>query len=173
MIRLRRTAALLLWATALVAASRYVFEPLRCNRVEARVIRSTEKLNRENPPPEFTAPRARQNLESIAPCVYCSVDASRYMVAAANLRFLNRNAEAASMYQTALLYDQRPELYLNLGLTLIDLQRDSEALPLLIKACTFNPELEAQISLHHDEVREAVDSLYLRLVREEKEKRTQ
>lgn len=166
----RWIAAIAVWSAIGYAAVRYVVIPIRCNRSEAFVQKSTVELAKRDPEAFVLAPLARNNLQMLSACLECPDQVNRSMMIAMNLRFLGRLEEAASVYAATLRYERRPELFLQYGLTLVALHRDEEGVRMLITACTYNPDYEADVILHHDEVKFAVDSLFLRLVKEAKER---
>lgn len=64
-----------------------------------------------------------------------------YMLLALNLRIQQRNEEAIEAYDGALRYDQRPEIYYERGLTLLEAGRQAEAIRDLVTACRFDATL--------------------------------
>jgi tetratricopeptide (TPR) repeat protein len=74
-----------------------------------------------------------------------------------NLRLLFRHDEAVRVYREALDYDRRPELYLNLGMALVEAGRTEEAMEPLVLAGVFEPMYIPQI--YPDEIRMRVDDI--------------
>jgi tetratricopeptide (TPR) repeat protein len=112
---LRRIAAVAVilvagWFIYRVSYLRYV-----CHATEVRIQQATGDLIGQ-PQSALTRITARQQVEEIRTCVdRFPWIVNLYMIEAANLRLLGREAEAISAYETALRYDRRPEIYLNLG----------------------------------------------------------
>lgn len=94
----------------------YRFSYLRyvCHATEVRIQQETSEQIRQRPP--LSRIEARRQVEEIRSCVdRFPWIVNLYMVEAANLRMIGRDAEAISAYEAALRYDRRPEIYLNLG----------------------------------------------------------
>lgn len=111
----RKLAALGIAAAALAAMHRLVYLPWRCNVIKGIVGRSTNRLALEAN--SFRVrPAAERNVAMIERCLdICRTDVYFPALSASNLMILGRAAAAAAMYERALRYDQRPELYLALS----------------------------------------------------------
>ena len=113
--------------------------------------------------------RGMELARSIAADVHnCTIenpgDVAAQMVLAGAYRALGRNAQAIAAYQTALQYDRRPELYLDLGQTQLETGDSKAALSNLVVACIYNPQYLDEIGLYHPEVKRAVDAYQIRLM---------
>jgi tetratricopeptide (TPR) repeat protein len=83
--------------------------------------------------------KARSRIGELQRCLAVSpTDVDLYMTVAGLDRVLGRFDHASEMYSTALTYDRRPELYLNLGLLQLERNQRDEAFPNLIRAVLFN-----------------------------------
>jgi len=83
---------------------------------------------------------ARQNLAIIRKQLRISPEAiDLYMLAAVNYRVLERPDDAIDMYTTALKYDRRPEIYLQLGNSEFERGNHDAALRAILPALKFNP----------------------------------
>lgn len=116
------------------------YEPCQCNRQ----IKNTEEATKAalSVSDQFrVALIARANLESIQSCLARNPSSvAARMIAAANYRLIGQPEQAAREYTKALEYDRRPELYLELGLTYLDLHRPDEAMAPLERAARFDSE---------------------------------
>ncbi len=118
----------------------FCYEPYRCNqkikaadRSTTRVLDITDRF--------YVARVARENIRSMEPCLTHNPSGiAAWMIAAANRRLIGQHDEAARLYEEALRYDRRPELYLQLGLTYLELHRTNEAVAALERAVRFDPE---------------------------------
>jgi hypothetical protein len=134
---LRKALAIGIAILAGVAIWRLVAIPWRCNNVEGRVSRSTELIWSKRD--EFASRSiAQRNLDSLAACLERDRTAVNLrMLAASNLTILGRAEAAARLLEDALQYDQRPELYLALGLAQLKTGRREEALRSFVTAANF------------------------------------
>jgi tetratricopeptide (TPR) repeat protein len=132
----------------------YAYLPLHCNIVEMQV--ETRTVNAYRAPGSIRSEIvARNNLEDLRACSAAQpTNVNDAMLTAANFDVLGRNDLAVQQYQKALLYDRRPEIYLNLGLDLLQMGRGAEAQRALVTASLFNPELIDEIP--YDDVRASV-----------------
>ena len=129
---------------ACVAIQNVALEPYFCNRIK----KSTEMqtlLAFDLPDGQAAAIRARRNLEALSRCT-ASGDIDLYMLRAANYRLLGRTAEAAAQYSMALRYDERPEIYFNLGITQLQMGRRGDAVRSFTTAVRFNPYIIGEIT---------------------------
>ena len=158
-------ASLAISACAPVLLWRYVVVPYDCNirlkragdAMQATLSSARDKMR--------AAELARATIHILQPCVQAYPDnIGAQMVLAASYRELGRHREAASAYETALRYDRRPELYLNLGQTQIAIGDSNAALQNLVLACVYNPAYLDDIGEYHTEVKRAVDEYQLRLM---------
>lgn len=125
---MRKAAALLIAAAAAFAFYRLVIVPWRCNDIEGIVKRATPERVERTDDPALRA-RAERNLAMIDECRRrCPADVNLAMLTAANLLILGRTAAAVPLYEEALRYDERPEIYLALAETQAMLGRRDEAI---------------------------------------------
>lgn len=83
--------------------------------------------------------RSRRRIGALERCAAVSpLDADMQMILALNYRILGRLDEAAAAYRNALAYDRRPEIFLNLGLVELELERHSDAVNHLAHAVAFD-----------------------------------
>jgi hypothetical protein len=166
----RWLATLVIWSAAIAGIAYVVVKPWGCNLIEGEVQRATDRMTRMVVDQATLVPYARRNIARMTPCLACSGDVNRAMVYAANLRFMGRQQEAIAVYRDALRYDRRPELYLNLGQTLLDVGDETEGMRTLITACKYDPDLVADIPSRHEELYAAVQEYYFRLLEDEKKR---
>ena len=104
--------------------------------IEGRLIRAHD-VDR------ITATRlARMNLEDLNLIATPQrLDPNWYMLFAANCEVLGRIGDAAETYSRALRIDQRPELYANRGMLLLQLGHDDAGIGDLATAARFNPAI--------------------------------
>jgi tetratricopeptide (TPR) repeat protein len=140
----RHAAAALIVAAALFGVDRVAIVPFRCNLLTHRVQLRTERIAAAG---ELSAKSvARQNLEELAACeAPCRYDTNFLLAKAANQLVLQDLAGAAASYQQALAVDRRPEIYLNLGLTQLDLLQTSEAVETLMEGARFNFSVNGEV----------------------------
>src|SRR3954453_11124683 len=167
----RWIATLLILSAAVTAAAWYVIEPQQCNLTEGEVQRATERLARMPSDPTITVPLARQNIARITACLECADDVNRAMVLAANLRFAGRPDDAIAVYRDALRQDQRPELYLNLAQTQLDMGNETEGIQTLTKACLAAPNFVDYIPSRHMQMYLIVHDYYEQLMQRQKQQR--
>lgn len=117
MMLLRRLAALAIVVVAPFALYRLVFVPWRCNNIEGAVNRSLDIDGSLAPTGDFRLrDTAERNLRMLQACLdRCKTDVNLPVLAGANLLVLGRTEAAAQLYQRALQYDHRPEIYLALA----------------------------------------------------------
>ena len=89
---------------------------------------------------------ARRNLERMQGCAACMPDdISADMIVAANDVVLGLSTAAAALYRSALRFDRRPEIYVNLAGVELELGQRDQAREHLVLACLFNPWYISQI----------------------------
>jgi tetratricopeptide (TPR) repeat protein len=127
-----------------IEAYRQVGPPCHCDVIINAVKQRTLRMLAH--PGSGSGSLARTNLSKLESCLKdAPAIVQNYMVAAANARILENNALAATLYEAALRYDRRPEIYFNLGLVQLDLRRTEEALRNLELACACNADLVGEI----------------------------
>lgn len=132
----------------------YCYRPLHCNvvqsQVEARTLNAFRSIGSLN-----SGIMARKNLRDLNPCAdICSSNPNYYMIKAANFQITGETVAAVHEYEHALLYDRRPEIYLNLGLMLLQLGNTAAGERALVSAGLFNPDMIDEIP--YEEVRASV-----------------
>lgn len=146
-MRSERISIALIFLVALVAVYRTAFVPYSCNILERRLEESTRKALRE--PAGEAAVTARQNSAEVEEAIErCPSVPNFYMIAAANLRILQRHEEAERMYLTALGMERRPEIYFQLATTQANLGKLEPAVENYSRACRFVPSLIDQVPHH-------------------------
>lgn len=133
-------ASFILLAIAWATLNRVVIVPWHVNVAKKSIERNTMGL--------ITSGNARgavsvilRNLEQLETFIDLTPqDVELYMLRGANLRLLNRTKDAIDTYSAALEYDQRPEIYFNLGLVLLEAGRESEAVDNLTVAVRFRSD---------------------------------
>ncbi len=143
------------WLCTLLAMDRLCIVPYRLNRTK-KVVESVTRRSLEVNGPQGPL-LARKSVEQLSPCLAATPDdIDCYMLLAANYGIMEKNADAARMYRAALQYDRRPEIYLDLGLTLLNLSQREAAVNSLVSAVIFNPGLINEIP--YFEVRNEVET---------------
>ena len=145
MTRINRSLRILVRLGAITAGiigiERLCIAPYAANRILHRVdIRSHAAVAAGDP--QRAAILARTSLSDLRSIASIGKDEVNYhLLFAANARLINQPAEAFAHYDAALRADQRPEIYLQRGLTLIELGRIAEAIPNIVTAARFNPTI--------------------------------
>jgi hypothetical protein len=118
------------------AAIRFVaWTPVRCNDVAMRADEQMKKIVRLSDPTLITI-ATREDLARLEPCRReVPWNINLHLLAGANYAVREQHAEAIRVYQDALRYDRRPEIYFHLGQELLKTGRTDEALEPLTIAC--------------------------------------
>ena len=130
----------ILWVTFLLLRS-LTYQPYRCNQiVKAAKPVTLAAFNSAN---HFYAVQlARSGAARVEPCIaQAPFMIDLYMIAAADRRVLGQPENAVRLYERALEFDRRPELYLQLGLTELELNRRPEAQKALERMVLFDPSM--------------------------------
>jgi tetratricopeptide (TPR) repeat protein len=131
---------------ALFAVHRLTIQPWRCNLI-LKQVQLSSLAAMSSTSPQDAARSSQRNLDRLeAHEAGCRMKVDYYLMLAANNLFLGRYEPAVATYQRALTIDHRPEIYFDLGTTLLEQGRVAEATPLLIQAVRFNPMMLDQIS---------------------------
>ncbi len=148
-------------AAGLAATWRWVIEPWRCNSQEPQLQQRTLLAYDAASSSLRRVMLARDTMERIDGCMRCNPTAvNQYMIAAANYRLLGDKQSAERYYETALRYERRPELFLNLGIVQLELGKRTEARANLLRARVFNQFLEYEIPPElRDEVRREANAI--------------
>lgn len=114
--------------------------PYRANLVIAAVEQRTmraQTLDRYG-----AAVAARANLDDLTASEFpARLNPGWYLLYGANCELLVRLDDAAAVYSRALHIDQRPEIYVNLGLVMLELGRTEEGIHDLVIAARFKPDI--------------------------------
>jgi len=162
---LETISSLLIAALALGALWRWVIIPYQCNVTLKRTTNALEVALSIAPDSMRATEIVRRSVADLQKCeAACPDDIAVQMALAAGYRALGQNAKAISAYETALKYDRRPELYLNLGQTQLAVGDSRNALPNLALACIYNPGYLDEIGQYHTEVKNAVDLYQLQML---------
>lgn len=142
---LRRLIAVGVVAAGIYALYAFCALPYRCNLVEKSRNSATESAFRRAGSTEARI-LARENIDALLHCVEPGChDVSLDMLLAANYRLLGQYQTAIASYQHALLLDQRPEIYMNLGSTEIAAGDRESARQHMLQAALFNVYMVAHI----------------------------
>jgi tetratricopeptide (TPR) repeat protein len=143
---------------------RGVIEPYRCNLRLKKATQTILFIHRMDAGGLRVSESARGVVQSLQPCVAaCPNNVAASMVLAGAYRFLGNRREAIAVYQSALRYDRRPELYYNLGQTQLEDGQTGSGLRNLITAVIHDPVYLDEISDHQPEVRHALELYQARL----------
>jgi tetratricopeptide (TPR) repeat protein len=135
---LRIVAAIVIGAAAFAAIGRVAYQPWRCSVMRRSLEPATLRLWERHD--LLVASQARENAAMARACVGITpYDSAQYMLAAANDRLSGNIVTAAAMYETALRFDRRPEIYFDLGLMQLDLARTADAEESFVQAGSFDP----------------------------------
>jgi tetratricopeptide (TPR) repeat protein len=126
-------------AAAVYAIVRTSYLPWRRN-VMVKWVEKATVASFDDADAQRVAIRARRNLEIIARDPGAESDLDLLMDAAANERLLGRNDAAAAKYRKALAINRRPEIFFNLGMTLLDGGHREEGIQNLVTAIRFKPD---------------------------------
>lgn len=138
-VTLRIVQAIAIGPTFVYALHAYCYVPLHCNVVEKELETRTSFAYRILGTLKSEV-MARNNLDDLKACAaHDPTNVNDSMIAAANFAILGQSDAAVREYQNALIYDRRPEIYLNMGLDLLQLHRTAEAERALVTAALFNP----------------------------------
>jgi tetratricopeptide (TPR) repeat protein len=133
-------ARILLAASIAAAGLRYLCqEPYECNRgVKAYEVATTAATSKGLAGRRI----ARRNVVGLEQLeTRCRSDVNVAMLLAANASLDERYHVAELAYERALRIDHRPEIYLNLGLVQVEMQKNDEALANFITAVRFDPTI--------------------------------
>ena len=157
---LRIASSVFIAALAIFGLHRYTYLPFRCDLEIPRLQRRT--LAAMEADPRVAAPVMRANIERLQHLQkHCPTVVDLYLVLGANLRFVNRIEDAVKVYETALRYDRRPEIYLNLGVALYDMGDTAAAMDNFVRARMFNQFIETEVpAAVRAEVRRRATAIY-------------
>lgn len=136
---LRMLAVVVVGVAAAWSIYAFSWRPLQCNRLLQALSDSSYAANRARTFRDID--EARRNLELLQPCfaVGCR-NVPLFFLAAVNHRTTGRNEVALALYQEALRYDQRPEIYANIGDTYYALGNREAAHANYLTAASFHPQ---------------------------------
>jgi len=131
----RKALALTIAMAAVLALYQFVVVPWRCSIVERAVSQSTPEERSDDP---FIRKRAENNVARIASCAgRCRTNVNLAVLAAQNLMVLGRREAAIALFEQALRYSQRPEIYMALAVAQAELGDREAALKNSIVAADF------------------------------------
>lgn len=117
---------------------RLAWIPFRCNLDLQQALLQTEYAARSSDGYNATV-AARANLGILLPCAQlCPWDVRARFIAAWNLRILGRHGHAIELYEQALKYDRRPEIYVELGNAQMEAGHEEAAFRSLLQAGRFD-----------------------------------
>ena len=118
--------------------------PVQCSQLELPLVAETERAIERNDVP------AMRELVRRARAAHrrCPANITLAMVAAANMRELTRAEDAVAMYEAALRYDRRPELYLNAGHARVEAGQADRGIADLVEAVRFAPSMLEAVPPH-------------------------
>lgn len=154
------TLPLAIWLT-----DRLCYIPYRCNNEIGAAVSVTGQLWAQSGQIDATIASRRLILQ-MDECLRGHPDTGAYMVAAANLRILRRPNDALQYYRRALKIDRRPEVYLQIGNTLMEMGDRTGAIRYYMMAVSFNPQYIYDRSVLPQEV---WDEVYRQYVAEEQQ----
>lgn len=139
---------------ALFLAWTFCYWPYRCNRLmkpaQARALGALDSRNRVR-----AALIARDNAVRVDACIHHVPSMlNLYMIAALNRRVVGQYEEAIALYERALTYDRRPEIYFQLGIVQLEAGRREDARRSLDRAVQFDPTILEEIP--DDEMRSSL-----------------
>lgn len=149
---LRYGLALLVAATAIAALRTFCLAPYRCSVEEKRIQARTQRAVASAMRPWLAMQLAGQNLAALEPCLNDRATVNQLMIAAVNYRILGQPGIAISLYERAMQFERRPELYLNLGLAQIEAGRARDGVENVVTACIRNPLLIEDVTVYRDVV---------------------
>ena len=132
-------------ALTFLALRSICYRPYRCNQVVKATMPGA--LAAFSSADQYYAVQlARKSADRVEPCIaQAPFMIDLYMIAAVDRRVLGQYGKAVKLYEHALEYDRRPELYLQLGLSELQLNRRSEARKALERAILFAPSMLDEI----------------------------
>ncbi|MEA2464013.1 MAG: hypothetical protein QOJ98_1760 [Acidobacteriota bacterium] len=131
----RKALALAIAVAAVLAVHQLVVVPWRCSIVEGAVSKSTPEERSDDP---FIRRRAEENVARLASCARrCRTNVNLAVLAGENLMVLGRREAAIPLYEQALRYSQRPEIYMALAVAQAESGDREAALQNSIRAADF------------------------------------
>lgn len=125
--------ALVVIGAAIWLLTGYLLVRYTCNLLRKPAIAATVRVATR--PLAVAAPQARATIEQMLPCMKLSpADVDYFLITAANYRILGRDERAMALYERALQFDKRPEIYFELGRTQLQLGLQREAFQNLLIA---------------------------------------
>lgn len=154
-MRMARVVLAIAVVAALWAGLRsFCLRPLACNRLEYALEQSTLRAFSLQDPFQRQV-RARENLVRLAGCQKAFPNnVNLYLLRAANLILTGDRDAAIEEYRDALRHEKRPEIYLNLGLSLVQTSRSEEGTRFLVEAAIRDPNTLEEIP--YDSIRNTV-----------------
>jgi hypothetical protein len=142
-LKLALSAAIL--AAAGIAIRYVCYRPVRCHDLTTRVAMQMKDMDQWGDPTRVTV-ATRENLARLEPCRReMPWNVNLQMLVAANYGAREMHEDAIRVYEDALRYDHRPELYFNLGIERLKTGRVDEAIEPLAVACSIRTDLITEI----------------------------
>jgi len=140
---LKTLASLVVTGIAVYLLYIFCWIPVICSHVTRTTIAATNAA--VDAQPYRKAIYARRNLKSMQKCTgACTpIPPDVAMIKGANLRMLGRTDEAIALYNGALRYGPRPEIYFNLGHAYAESGNREAAFQSLFRAAAFAPTMIA------------------------------
>jgi tetratricopeptide (TPR) repeat protein len=131
-------AVVVIGALAIAAIDYAAYQPWRCSVMRRSLEPATLRLWEQHRP--IVLATVRHNAELARGCIRITpYDPGPYMLAAANDRMAGDYLSAMTMYERALRFDRRPELYFDLGLMQLELGKVADAEESFVQAAFFDP----------------------------------
>jgi hypothetical protein len=131
----RNALALAIAIAAVLALHQLVVVPWRCSVVEGAVSQSTPEERSDDP---SIRKRAEENIARISPCAgRCRTNVNLAVLGGQNLMVLGRREAAIALFEQALRYSQRPEIYMALAVAQAESGDREAALQNSIRAADF------------------------------------
>ena len=161
-MKLGRVLVAVVVIVAFAAAIRsFVVLPLQCQLVVKRTEDRTREVMAARP--GFRAVLARENIRALRRCEgRYPPDINLFMLLGANYQLAEEWEQAAEAYASALRIDRRPEIYINLGVTLLQLNEEQKAIDAFVTACAFAPQMLEEVPMGpvRDKVVKAIEQQY-------------
>jgi tetratricopeptide (TPR) repeat protein len=155
---LKAAITIVIIAGAAAAMAKYVVKPYSCNIRIRRATQQLEAIVAMIGSNVRAAEMAKEVLDTVEDCATDHPDdVAAQMVVAAAYRSSGQSRRAVGFYETALQYDRRPELYLNLGQAQLESGEMQAGVKNLTQACIYNPAYLDEVGENYPDVRHAVD----------------
>lgn len=121
-----------------IAVHRWIYTPLACNRRMTVLTRNTSLVAGTTDPYQRLR-RGRENVRELLACrVQCPTDFRLYLLIAETQEILGQPENMLLAYRQALAVEQRPEIHLGIGYSLVMLGKPEEAVSHYVEAARFD-----------------------------------